>query len=243
MPVTARLIGYPRIGPARELKWTLEKAWSGRMEADAFEQRIAELREAHLAEQRELVGSAVDDYFLYDAVVETALMYGIVPGWAAQSLARDPFAALTAVTRGTSDHEAWEMTKWFDTNYHYVVPEIADAVRSFTPLPWRKPIPDETGRTAWAVIGPYSLATLSHLADGLDLETIAGHLGDALWTWVRAQEAADPGFELQLDEPRLGLAMTDADEAIREAAYSGAADLAGQQRPVVTGQFGRPSDQ
>jgi 5-methyltetrahydropteroyltriglutamate--homocysteine methyltransferase len=243
MAVTARLIGYPRIGPNRELKWALEKAWSGRMEADAFQRRVAELRDAHLAEQRELIGSAVDDFFLYDAVVETALMFGVVPRWAADRLARDPFAALTAVTRGTPDHEAWEMTKWFDTNYHYVVPEITDAVRSFSPLPWRRPIADPTGGTAWAVIGPYSLATMSHLADGLDAETVAGHLGDALWTWVRAQEARDPTFELQLDEPRLGMAMTDTDEAVREAAYSGAADLAGLRRPTVTVQFGRASNQ
>src|SRR5918996_4646778 len=164
MPVTARLIGYPRIGPARELKWTLEKAWSGRMEADAFEQRIAELREAHLAEQRELVGSAVDDYFLYDAVVETALMYGIAAPWAADLLRKDPFGALTAVTRGTPEHEAWEMTKWFDTNYHYVVPEIAERVERFRPLPWREPT-GEPG-TTWSVVGPYSLVRMSRLADG-----------------------------------------------------------------------------
>src|SRR5687768_8283186 len=48
MNVTAQLIGYPRIGPNRELKWELERAWSGRMEADAFAARIAELRQAHL---------------------------------------------------------------------------------------------------------------------------------------------------------------------------------------------------
>src|SRR5918999_977654 len=56
--VSARLIGYPRIGPRRELKWALERAWSGRMERDAFAGRVAELREEHLAEQRADVGSA-----------------------------------------------------------------------------------------------------------------------------------------------------------------------------------------
>jgi len=62
MDIRAELIGYPRIGPNRELKWALERAWSGRMEPDAFASRIAELRDAHLAEQREAIGSAVDDY-------------------------------------------------------------------------------------------------------------------------------------------------------------------------------------
>ena len=79
MDVTADLIGYPRIGPNRELKWALEKAWSGRMEPDAFAARIAELRQAHIDDQRSAIGSAVDDYFLYDEVLETALMLGIAP--------------------------------------------------------------------------------------------------------------------------------------------------------------------
>ena len=135
MPFTAQLIGYPRIGPSRELKWALEQSWSARMDRPTFEARISGLRQDHLAEQRELVGSAVDDFFLYDAVLETALMLGIAPQWAAQDLESDPFAALTAVARGTPEHEAWEMTKWFDTNYHYVVPEIAAPVERFTPLP------------------------------------------------------------------------------------------------------------
>ena len=95
MNITAQLIGYPRIGPNRELKWALEKAWAGRMEADAFAARIAELRHAHLDEQREAIGSTVDDYFLYDEVLETALMLGIAPG----DLDTDAFGVLTALAR------------------------------------------------------------------------------------------------------------------------------------------------
>ena len=56
MDLKAQLIGYPRIGPNRELKRALERAWSGRMEPDAFTTRIMELRDAHLAEQREAIG-------------------------------------------------------------------------------------------------------------------------------------------------------------------------------------------
>jgi 5-methyltetrahydropteroyltriglutamate--homocysteine methyltransferase len=240
MPFISQLIGYPRIGPKRELKWALEQAWSGRMDRPTFEARIAELRQEHLAEQRNLVGTAVDDYFLYDAVLETALMLGIAPPWAAQDLEADPFAALTAVARGTPEHEAWEMTKWFDTNYHYVVPEISRSVERFAPLPWRE-LAGEPG-TTWNVVGPYILVTMSHVADGLDPETIAGQVGDAMWAWVREQQARDPDFRLQLDEPRLGMAMSEADHAILETAYSGAADLASGPAPLVTVQFGHPSD-
>ncbi|MGI8929501.1 MAG: 5-methyltetrahydropteroyltriglutamate--homocysteine S-methyltransferase, partial [Candidatus Limnocylindrales bacterium] len=101
MDIRAQLIGYPRIGPNRELKRALERAWSGRMETDAFLARTAELREAHLAEQREAIGSAVDDYFLYDEVLETALMLGIAPAPDVNRIGEDPFGVLTALARGT----------------------------------------------------------------------------------------------------------------------------------------------
>ena len=136
MDVRAQLIGYPKIGPNRELKWAMEKMWSGRMEADAFAARVAELRQAHLDEQRDAIGSAVDDYFLYDEVLETAMMLGVSPQWTNE--ADDAFGVLTALSRGTPEREAWEMTKWFDTNYHYVVPEISAPVDALRPLPWRE---------------------------------------------------------------------------------------------------------
>jgi 5-methyltetrahydropteroyltriglutamate--homocysteine methyltransferase len=240
MRLVPQLIGFPRIGPARELKWALEQAWSGRMDRPTFEARVAGLRDEHLAAQRELVGSAVDDYFLYDAVLETALMLGIAPEWAEGDLDTDPFAALTAVARGTPEHEAWEMTKWFDTNYHYVVPAIGAEVSRFVPLPWREPTGKE--RTTWSVIGPYSLVSMSHLAEGLDPRAVASSVGDALWAWVTDQQKHDPDFRLQLDEPRLGMAMTEADIAIRDAAYAGAASLDFGAVPLVTVQFGHPSD-
>ena len=238
MTVNARLIGYPRIGPNRELKWALEQAWSGRVDARSFEARIAELRATHLAEQRELVGSAVDDYFLYDAVLETALMLGIAPPWAAPDLDDDPFGALTAVARGTPDHEAWEMTKWFDTNYHYVVPEITDQVKGFRPLPWRDPVAEDD--TTWSVVGPYTLVSMSHLADGLDRVQVAAQVGNALWSWVAEHQAAGTALRLQVDEPRLGVVLTTEDQAVLEAAYAGAGAFAAA--PILTVQFGHASD-
>ncbi|HEX5040063.1 MAG TPA: hypothetical protein VFW95_08020, partial [Candidatus Limnocylindria bacterium] len=233
MDVTAHLIGYPRIGPNRELKWALERAWSGRMEADAFDARIAELRSAHIREQRDAIGSAVDDFFLYDEVLETALMLGIVPRDVAGT---DAFATLTALARGTPEREAWEMTKWFDTNYHYVVPEITAAPSTLTPLPWREPLADAD--VAWPILGPFSLVKLSKLADGLDPVEVAHAAGDALWTWLRQQGAS---FQLQLDEPSLGMEMDATDRTILDAAYEGAADLGFERTPIVTVQFGRAS--
>src|SRR5439155_10865790 len=131
MDIVAQLVGYPRIGPNRELKWALERRWAGRSSPAKFLEKVHDLRVAHLAEQQELIGSAVDDFFLYDQVLETAMMFGADS--AASDTAKGDFDRLTALARGTPSREAWEMTKWFDTNYHYVVPVLA----AETPLTFR----------------------------------------------------------------------------------------------------------
>ena len=236
MAVQAHLIGYPRIGPQRELKWTLEKAWAGKMERPDFDARIAELRQKHLEEQRSLVGSAVDDFWLYDEVLETAMMFGVVPERVNARLSADAFGALSELARGTPHNEAWEMTKWFDTNYHYVVPEVTGEPRPFQPLPWREPTgePDVT----WAVLGPYTLVKLSKLAPGADAQALARELGRTFWSWA----AGRPDLRLQINEPYLGMVMADADRALLEAAYESAQPSAGAPAPIVTVQFGRPSE-
>jgi 5-methyltetrahydropteroyltriglutamate--homocysteine methyltransferase len=239
MTITPQLTGYPRIGPNRELKWALERRWSGRLEPEAFDAQIRELRAAHLDEQRGLIGSAVDDYFLYDEVLETALMLGIAPSELAGDLGADPFGVLTALARGTPEREAWEMTKWFDTNYHYVVPEITRPIDRLQLLPWREPSTDRD--VVWPILGPYSLVKLSKLAGGLDATDIARSAGAALWSWVRATAALHPEFRLQVDEPCLGLVLSPRDRKVLEAAYANAAELGLTTPPLVTIQFGAAS--
>jgi 5-methyltetrahydropteroyltriglutamate--homocysteine methyltransferase len=239
MTVSAQLIGYPRIGPGRELKWALERRWSGRSAPGEFAAQVGDLRSAHLAEQRELVGSAVDDFFLYDEVLETAMMFG-AGGDLVMGNGGDPFDRLTALARGTPQREAWEMTKWFDTNYHFVVPIFsAEAVSGFRPLPWREPI-DQPGIT-WPVLGPYSLAKLSKVADGVDRSRLAAGLGAALASWIGSRRAVQPGLKLQLDEPSLGMLLTDADDQLLATAYAPLAELGLHDAALVSVQFGHAS--
>jgi 5-methyltetrahydropteroyltriglutamate--homocysteine methyltransferase len=185
------------------------------------------------------VGSACDDFFLYDEALETALMLGLVPGDLAGDVENDPLGVLSALARGTPQREAWEMTKWFDTNYHYVVPEIDRLPERLTVPTWRAPLPAED--VTWAVLGPYSLVKLSKLRGGLEASDVAGAAATALWNWARVQVEANPGFRLQLDEPCLGLAMDADDEALRDLAYADAGGLRADSPPLVTVQFGRPS--
>ncbi len=233
----ARLIGYPRIGPQRELKWALERGWSGRLSSADLLNRVTTLRDAHLAEQRSIVGSAVDDFMLYDEVLETAMQLGLVPDELRPKLADDPFTVLTILARGAEDRPAWEMTKWFDTNYHYVVPVVSSLPDRLTPLPWRRPI--RAPETAWTVLGPFSLVKLSKL-HGVAPEALAGAVGRALWAFVRDQRAIDPEFRLQIDEPSLGMQLTPEDAVLLGAAYADVGDLGLAEPALVTVQFGRP---
>jgi 5-methyltetrahydropteroyltriglutamate--homocysteine methyltransferase len=239
MKIVPQLIGYPRIGPNRELKWLLERRWSGRIESGDFDARVAELRSAHLAEQRELTGSAVDDFFLYDEALETAMMFGAGSRIAPQG---DAFDRLSALARGTPDHEAWEMTKWFDANYHYVVPTLDPGeVGAFTPLPWREPAPNADD--AWPILGPYSLLRLSHLSQGTDELALIKRLAGSLAHWIRGTVATSPAFRLQLDEPCLGMTAADDDRALVLAAYSELAGTGIGTPPIVTVQFGHASNE
>ena len=222
--VAPHLVGYPRIGADRELKKALESAWTGKIDTAQLETNITQLRQAHIDEQVEMVGTAIDDFWLYDEVLETAMMLGIVPDHLASE--ESAFTVLTQLARGSKEHEAWEMTKWFDTNYHYVVPEVERNVTGFTPLPWRQPIEG----VRWSVLGPYSLAKLSKCDDP---KRLAAEAGEALFQWTKANSSV----QLQLNEPCLGLTMDDEDKAILEAAYATADGSSG----FVTVQFGAAS--
>ena len=128
----ATIEGYPRVGAHRELKRALESYWTGKIDAETFESAAHSLRLDTYARLKEL--GLTEDYAIpadvayYDHVLETALTVGAVEG---ESL-DDEFT----LARGNKDTAPLEMTKWFDTNYHYIVPEIADD-QPFTARPQR----------------------------------------------------------------------------------------------------------
>ena len=115
------VLGFPRIGPERELKAALEAHWAGRTPVDEVEAVARRLRAAHLDAGRDagIDVLPVGDFALYDHVLDTAAMAGLVAG---RHRGLDTFAA----ARGADGVRPLELTKWFDTNYHYLVPELAD---------------------------------------------------------------------------------------------------------------------
>jgi 5-methyltetrahydropteroyltriglutamate--homocysteine methyltransferase len=123
--VRTAILGYPRMGPARELKKALEQFWSSRSRQETLLEEAAKIRGSHWKLQKE---AGIDfipsgDFSLYDHVLDTAVMVGAIPSRYGRE--EDPLAAYFAMARGSQSVPALEMTKWFDTNYHYIVPEIA----------------------------------------------------------------------------------------------------------------------
>ncbi len=138
--VTTHNLGFPRIGAQRELKFALEAYWCGERSAEALLGVAADLRERHWRQQRQLECVPVGDFALYDHVLDMSFTLGNVPKRALAGSGTE-LERYFRVARGRALHDApchavhaGEMTKWFDTNYHYIVPEFAaDTTFSLNP--------------------------------------------------------------------------------------------------------------
>ena len=156
----ATIEGYPRIGANRELKRALESYWAGRIDADTFRSTARALRIDTYNRLRDL--GLDEDYAIpadvayYDQVLETALTVGLVPGGTDLD---EEFA----LARGNDTRVPLEMTKWFDTNYHYLVPEVA-AGQDITPAPERIVRLVEEAREAGHTVRPYLVGPVTLLA-------------------------------------------------------------------------------
>src|SRR5687768_2495121 len=125
-------LGFPRIGARRELKQALEAYWRGDINNERLEATAAELRKRHWTLQRD---NGIDlipagDFALYDQMLNMTALLGATPARFNAGGGDVGLDLYFAMARGTANQPAMEMTKWFDTNYHYIVPEF-DAHTTF----------------------------------------------------------------------------------------------------------------
>lgn len=227
----ATVHGYPRQGPTRELKRAVEGYWKGTVTADALRTAAADLRAANW---RQLAGAGVrevptGDFSYYDHVLDTSVMVGAIPARHRAAVDADPLDGLFAMARGNQEVAPLEMTKWFDTNYHYLVPELgpdtvftADSAKQVGEL--REAL--ALGHAARPVlVGPVSYLLLAKAAPGVDPGFEPLSLLDRLLP-VYAQVLADlraAGAQwVQLDEPSLVQDRTAGELAAAARAYGGA---------------------
>ena len=207
----ATIEGYPRIGANRELKRALESYWAGRIDAETFRTTTRALRIDTYNHLRDL--GLTEDYAIpadvayYDQVLETGLTVGLIAGGTDLD---EEFA----LARGNDTRVPLEMTKWFDTNYHYLVPEVS-AGQDITPAPERVLRLVEEAREAGhkvrpALVGPVTLLALSKPVEWSLLDKLVdayaavfAALKEAGVEWV---QVAEPALVADLSTPDAELA-------------------------------------
>jgi 5-methyltetrahydropteroyltriglutamate--homocysteine methyltransferase len=226
----ATIPGYPRIGKRRELKRALEGYWSGKRTAAELEETASSIRRANWDAQSaaglDLV--PVNDFSLYDHVLDTCALVGAIPprfGWTEDMVDLDLLFAMARGGVGDEPVRAMELTKWFDTNYHYLVPEFS-ADQSFR-LASDKPFAELTEAQAAGVpakpvlLGPITFLLLGKMA-GDDAASPLSLLDALLPVYTETiQRLASGGAQwIQIDEPILVTDLTQAELAAVARAYT-----------------------
>ncbi len=213
--VLTTVLGLPRIGAKRELKTALESFWAGRSDAAALGQAAA-ARRADLFARADRAGLGevpVGDFALYDHVLDTALALGAIPRRFAELRGADPldlaFALARGVSGGGASLAALEMTKWFDTNYHYLVPELSPSTRFEGRWDKHRQLWSEArsaGRQARPVlVGPLTFLRLAKIEDNAaPSAALVDSLLDAYAAFLADLEASG-AKSVQIDEPALVL--------------------------------------
>jgi 5-methyltetrahydropteroyltriglutamate--homocysteine methyltransferase len=247
--VRTTTLGYPRVGRRRELKQACEAYWSGKIGEEELSQTGAALRRVHWQVQRDagIDLIPVNDFSFYDQVLDALALLGAVPEryhWegGAVDLATY-FAMARGVRRAGLDAPAMEMTKWFDTNYHYIVPEWSRGQRF--QLASNKPFDEFAEARAQGIpakpvlIGPFSLVLLGKAQQAdLDLldETLSGVV--AVYGEIIARLAAMGADWIQFDEPCLVQDRTPAELAVLRQTYKALAQRKGRAKLIISTMFG-----
>ncbi|RSS79432.1 5-methyltetrahydropteroyltriglutamate--homocysteine S-methyltransferase [Streptomyces sp. WAC06614] len=246
--VTATVHGYPRQGADRELKKAIEGYWKGRTDAATLHATAAELRRTAWLQ---LAGAGLTEvptghFSYYDHVLDTSVMLGAVPPRHRAAVAADPLDGYFAMARGTQDVAPLEMTKWFDTNYHYLVPELgpdtrfsADPARQLAELAEARAL----GLTARPVLlGPVTYLLLAKPAPGVPAGfaplTLLDRLLPVYAEILTALHAAGAEW-VQLDEPALVQDRTPAELNAAARAYRELGAHPGRPRLLVASYFDR----
>ncbi|WP_334040842.1 5-methyltetrahydropteroyltriglutamate--homocysteine S-methyltransferase [Burkholderia ambifaria] len=252
--VTTHNLGFPRIGAQRELKFGLERYWKGESSRDALKALGAELRARHWNAQRDLDLAPIGDFSFYDQVLDMSFTLGNLPK-RVQGFHGDVLDNYFRVARGRSaqaadEHaaccggvSAGEMTKWFDTNYHYIVPEFhADTNFSLDPSCLLQQLAEAralgvAGKPV--ILGPVTYLWLGKAKDDSDRLALLPKLlpvYGALLDTLTAQ-----GVEwVQIDEPIL---VTELDAEWRQALRTAYAALETRRiKVLLTTYFGTLGD-
>ena len=250
-------LGYPRMGSHRQLKKSLEAFWHGEETEAGLHKTAATLRRDHWLQQKE---AGVDwipsnDSSFYDHVLDTAAMVGAVPsrvGWKGKSVDLPTYFAMARGKVGAAmEHasdcgcgvHAMEMTKWFDTNYHYIVPEFhAGQQFELSSLKVINEFQEALAlgiKTKPVLLGPFTFLKLGKM-QGADVDRYAllPAIVQVYREVLRRLEKAKAEW-VQLDEPALGLDLTEDEKGLLTQVYSVLSRSAPELKLMVATYFNR----
>ncbi|MGB3485269.1 MAG: 5-methyltetrahydropteroyltriglutamate--homocysteine S-methyltransferase [Mycobacterium sp.] len=234
-PFSATVAGSPRIGPNRELKRATEGYWAGRINRAKLDAVASGLRFSTWASLAAagLDSIPVNTFSYYDQMLDTAVLLGALPPRV--SGVADDLDRYFAAARGTDEIAPLEMTKWFDTNYHYIVPEIGpDTTFTLDPAKVLGELKEAASQGIAArpvIIGPVTFLALSKAVDGAGapierLDDLVPLYADLLG------KLADAGAEwVQIDEPVLVTDILDNPGAPAQRVYQALGELT--KRPAI----------
>ncbi len=201
-------LGYPRIGENREWKKALEQYWAGKINEESFEQATDRVLLSNLKKQIALGIDIipVNDFSYYDHMLDTAAMFGLVPNRYGSINKDIPLAQYFSMARGNSTAVASEMTKWFNTNYHYIIPELNETTFQLIenkPLKAYRKAKEKLGIEGKPVIvGPYTFLKLSKGYEEKQIPSLLSQL-IPLYQQVFKELQAEGVQWVQVDEPIL----------------------------------------
>uniref|UniRef100_A0A2P2LBJ4 5-methyltetrahydropteroyltriglutamate--homocysteine S-methyltransferase n=1 Tax=Rhizophora mucronata TaxID=61149 RepID=A0A2P2LBJ4_RHIMU len=210
--MASHIVGYPRMGPKRELKFALEAFWDNKSSAEELQKVAANLRSSIWKQMADAGIKYIpsNTFSYYDQVLDTTAMLGAVPeryGWNGGEIGFDIYFSMA---RGNATVPAMEMTKWFDTNYHYIVPELGPEVKfsyaSHKAVDEYKEAKSSGIDTVPVLVGPVSYLLLSKPAKGVEKSFPLLSLIDKIlpvYKEVVSELKAAGASWIQFDEPKL----------------------------------------
>ncbi|MED4223937.1 5-methyltetrahydropteroyltriglutamate--homocysteine S-methyltransferase [Neobacillus cucumis] len=222
-------LGYPRIGEKREWKKVLEQFWAGKLEKEDFLKQMEQIRLQHLQKHNDagIDLIPVGDFSQYDHVLDTAVMFGLVPKRFDYKGGKVSLETYFEIARGTKNAVAAEMTKWFNTNYHYIVPELGETLPTLVenrPLQFYREAKQKLGIEGKPVIlGPVTFVKLSkgyHNANSVIRQFVplyAQMLSELQEEGVKWVQIDEPILATSLSKEELGL-FADVYQRLHEAA-------------------------
>ena len=242
-------LGFPRFGAKREWKKALENFWRGKINERELLLTADELMERHWKLQIDagIDMIPVNDFAFYDHVLDMTTLLGAVPSRysprADGDISLDTYFAMArGVQDGTRDIRAMEMTKWFDTNYHYIVPEFSSDTtfrianqRAFSVVAKARDIGVTNPRPV--LIGPASYLLLGKVFDNTSLAELLERLLPVYERILREYNSLSVDW-VQLDEPWLVLDLNDEQRALFRSAYDHLNKMSGRPKLLVATYFG-----